>query len=214
MIIGVETTDIVHSTKLDKASFSLISDSIDDELNDNREVFNYNFQRFRGDAYQVCYSAPEHTVRASLLTRLAVFTTLPDKSVLLTQSIIIGKQDVSDTMGEVFIASGRQLDKQKRAGYTVEFINSHITMALPSQFLQTLLNGLTRKQADTLYWYIKLGFPEHQMIADKLKMSRQNVNTHLQRANSELVKAFIDTYERNIQSLLHKNDEILKEDTK
>ncbi|MFC3121692.1 hypothetical protein [Agaribacter flavus] len=201
MIIAVETADLVNSTQLTHEDFMIVSNAIDNELTDNKDRYTLVFERFRGDAHQVTYFQAEYAVRISLLVRLATYIALPAHHTLLTQSLLVGSQAKEDKMGAVYIASGRHLDKLKRSGFLVDFISDTYTMALPSQFMQALLNGLTSKQAQALYWYIKLGFPDQQTIAKHLNMTRQNVNTHLQRANSDLVKAFIDTYEANVTQL-------------
>jgi DNA-binding transcriptional regulator LsrR (DeoR family) len=46
-----------------------------------------------------------------------------------------------------------------------------------------------------LFTYIQDGYPEQKKIAEQLNMTRQNVNTHLIRANADLIKAYIDYFE-------------------
>jgi len=61
-------------------------------------------------------------------------------------------------------------------------------------FLHHLLDGLTEKQAEVLYYYIDFDFPEQQSIADYMNMTRQNITTHLKRSGAELVKAYLLGY--------------------
>lgn len=199
MIIAVETADVVNSTKLNNTLFEKADSVLNDELQSHVKAFNTSFQRYRGDAFQVLYNKPQVAVTCALMNRLRLQFDVYEKPVLLTQSIAIGEQQPDNKMGDIFIASGRQLDVLKRAGFAVGFEDSSeqapINMSLATLFLNDLLNHLTQKQAETLYWYIKTDFAEHHIIAKKLNSTRQNISIHLARAKAELVKAYITSYQ-------------------
>ena len=97
-------------------------------------------------------------------------------------------------MDKVFIHSGRQLDAQEKGeiAFAKHYVNQDFVLA--SKFLNRMLSQLTTKQAEVLYWYIKLDFPDQQSIANKLNMTRQNVNSHLLRANTDLIRIYINHF--------------------
>ena len=93
----------------------------------------------------------------------------------------------------------------KQGDIMVDFIGRFETIgadfSLLMEFANRLLSGITAKQAQILYWWILLGFPEHKVIADQLSVSRQNINTHLLRSNADLFKKLLLNFSEQIERL-------------
>ena len=200
MILAVETADIVHSTKLSEKVFEQLSFVLNDELESHQHKFACTYQRFRGDAHQVVYKTPTFAIRSAILTRLRLMFDVYEKSILLTQSLVVGKQDSNNTMGSVFVKSGRLLDDAKRGAFIVK-IEQLEDIEIATMFLTDVLNNLTQKQAQALYWYIKSDFSEHKEVAKIIDTSRQNLSIHLSRSKAELVQAYINQVEFKIQEM-------------
>lgn len=218
MLIAVETGDLVGSTSLSseqlaKALLALKTNFAEITANQHGKA-----ELFRGDAYQIVYSCPQYSLKYAVLTKLFLMSQL-DIKVSVSQSIAIDFVDTeiikpNESMHSVLVASGRQLDK----GHKGEIIlSSHLVTAdflLANAFLNRLIAGLTQKQAQALYWYIRLDYPEQQRIAEALKMTRQNVNTHLNRASADLVKSYLNQFESNIMQASTNESSIVKGDLK
>jgi hypothetical protein len=136
-----------------------------------------------------------------LLIRLYLQSGIECPAVKLTQSIAIGRVEqaslnLSSSLGEAFILSGRALDTASRGSLVINFGRDLLStdLTVSTLFLRHMLNGLTEKQAEVLYYYIDFDFPEQQRIADHMNMTRQNVATHLKRSGAELVRSYLVSY--------------------
>lgn len=205
MWVAVETSDLVGSTKMSEALRlealkgvkACLAHLLAEQLG--------QYEVFRGDAYQVLYLQPALALKHALLTKLYLYSSLPER-VEVTQSLAIGDTSktlltLGENMEPVFIASGRQLETLPSGflAYAVNSVSEDFQLALAC--MNRLLQLLTRKQAEMLYWSILLEFPEQKIIAQRLKVSRQNVNTHLIRAHADLFKAILIQYKHNISEL-------------
>jgi len=209
-LLAVETSDIVGSTKLTHVQ---LSSAIALLKNTHAELLSNaggSVEYFRGDAFQVIYKAARTALKLALLLHLQLRFQL-ETPIFITQSIYVGEsnythnasstQDISLKMDTPFIESGRQLDKMQKGELSLgaSFLSKDFTLC--AAFFNRILKSLSIKQSEVLYWYILLNFPEQKVVADKLNMTRQNVNTHLIRANADLVKRFLSQYDENIRAL-------------
>nr|WP_136249469.1 hypothetical protein [Ningiella ruwaisensis] len=208
MFIAVETSDLVDSTKMPSTFFERVNALIKEELAQLNEHTDNQFSVFRGDAYQVLYASPSLAFRHALLLKLKLLFAFEDTPVHLTQALAFGfqetpKQAISENMGEVFVCSGRTLDKSASGDITIQFIpfpDLQASINLITSFLNRHLKGLTQKQAQVLYHYVANQFCEQHLIADKLTMTRQNVAVHLKRGGSELLRDCIAYFEQTVAS--------------
>jgi predicted DNA-binding protein YlxM (UPF0122 family) len=201
MLIAVETGDIVRSTRLSSADFTEAISVLNAELADHQHSAGAHYEMFRGDAFQVYYPNPQSAIKACLLSKLRLMHCLPGKPIALTQAIAFGHQDSVDelfskSMGQVFIASGRLLDSTAKAQLGIAAPNQQAAIRLIQEFINQHLAGLTQKQSEIVYYYLKENYPEQQFIADKLKMSRQNVAAHLKRGGADLLRHSITFFEQ------------------
>ncbi len=205
MLIAVETGDIVRSTQLTRDELNEVFSYIRSELNDENTSLPSNkhshLEVFRGDSYQITFFDPQSALRIALLIKLRLkFGT---GSFALTQSLAIGElEDKASTpninMSEVYVRSGRNLDFADSGELHIDKSFANDDFSLFSECINQFFEQLTQKQAKTLYYYIKQAFPEHKIIAKQLSVSRQNVNTHLQRAHANLFRKFLERYKSHI----------------
>jgi len=198
---AVLTADIVHSTKLREAAYSAVITALEKILVSHQVKYKCKFEIFRGDSFQVLYPTINDAMKSVLSIRLFLQSAIDCPAVKLTQSFATGTDDKASqqlirSLGEAFILSGRSLDMASRGDLVVNLASLVGTndLTISTLFLHHLLDGLTEKQAEVLYYYIDFDFPEHQFIANHMKMTRQNITTHLKRSGAELVKAYLLAY--------------------
>lgn len=198
---AVLTADIVHSTKLNAKDYACVMRTLQTLLKSQAERYQCKFEIFRGDSFQILYTNIIDAMDSVLSIRLYLQSSIECPAIKLTQSIAIGRVEqgstsLSSSLGEAFILSGRALDKASRGELVINFGSELCStdLTVSTLFLCHLLNGLTEKQAEVLYYYIDFDFPEQQSIADHMHMTRQNVATHLKRSGAELVKAYLVSY--------------------
>jgi hypothetical protein len=199
---AVLTSDIVHSTKLSSSDYTKVMATLKSLLEAHEARYGCKYEIFRGDSFQVLYQNIDDAMNAALSLRLYLQSGIDCCAVKLTQSFAVGQVEetstsISSSLGEAFILSGRALDKATRGDLLINFGEAFASTDLnvSTLFLRNLLNGLTEKQSEVLYYYIDFDFPEQQIIADHMKMTRQNVATHLKRSGAELVKAYLLGYQ-------------------
>lgn len=198
MLVAVETSDIVGSTQLSSAQVSDVLLRLKSVFSDISDAGHGRAEFYRGDGFQVMYTKPSTAAKYVIMTKLVLRFSFK-AAVDVTQSLAVGKLDsldgpLSEKMAEVFIQSGRQLDTQAKGEIAMHPSLLNKDFLLATRFVNRVITQLTNKQAETLYWYIRMDYPEQQQVADKLNMTRQNANTHLQRANTDLVRAYIDRF--------------------
>ena len=69
---------------------------------------------------------------------------------------------------------------------------------LLTQFLNHLLNRLTKTQAELLYQYIESSFAEHKKIADITGTTRQNISNRLGNIGAYLVRDYMTVINKKI----------------
>lgn len=194
-LVGVETSDIVGSTAMSSEQLKLTMSVLKSYLANQQGELATVIEFYRGDAFQIMYPNAIFSFRHLLLTKLYMLSHLAFP-VYITQSLALGQIDapvstLNDRMDSVFVHSGRQLSHVSKAdiGLTMRVFSEASCLTLA--FFNRIVQGLSGKQAEVLYWFIKHDFPEQKKIAALLGMTRQNVNTHLLRGNADLIKRFI-----------------------
>lgn len=206
MFIAVESGDLVHSTKMSPTQYADAISALKDELAQQHAVFDTDYEIFRGDAFQVIYNVPKEAIYASLMTKLKLLHVVDGYPIYITQAIAFGLQadktdSLAENMGMVFIASGRLLDRTKRRQLAIEYPSHQAAINVIQTFLNHHINSLTQKQAQVLYHYLRESFPEQQLIADKLNITRQNVAAHLKRGGADLLKQTIEFFDTTCKDL-------------
>lgn len=200
-MIAVLTADVVHSTKLDDLQYQAMIRTLKLLLGTVATQTDVYSDIYRGDGFQAVFTNPKDAVRLSLVIKLGLLTQIPDLSVSLTQSLAVGdytslNTKTGESNGPVFVASGRGLEQAKKGTFNIELSTENTQgFDIATAFLDHQLNQLSIKQASVGYLYLLHGFPEQNQLATELKMTRQNVATHLKRGAFDLIKAYIQKYE-------------------
>ena len=208
-MIAVLTGDIVNSTKMSNETYSNVIISIKGFLCEVNEKYRATGEVYRGDEFQIQYPDPIYALKSTLLIKLALhLSKFSAKPIQCTLSLAYGSYNIYDkqpntSSGPVFIESGRGLEKAQRGELLINFLQKtdQDNIKLLNQFLNHLLNRLTRTQAELLYQYIESDFAEHKKIADITGTTRQNISNRLSNIGAFLVKDYIGVINKKVLSL-------------
>lgn len=198
-MIAVITGDIVHSRKLSQQQLSQLLRALNNEIEQFNKRVQLKAEFYRGDSFQIALAEPSSAARLALL----LITRLKSLKGRATLSLAVAEGNYqSGLQGEAFELSGLGLDRSSRGEFTFHSSNRALqnTFDLATQFLSYVLLGHTSKQAEVLRLFIDLGFPDHQVIAEKLGTTRQNVSAHLSRAGAHLVENYIELFEKQLRT--------------
>lgn len=206
-MIAVLTGDLVHSSKMSRHTLTSSQKQLNQMIKFLSDHYQARGELYRGDSFQIILPQPALAARSAILLICALKTNDElDHPVDTTLSIGIGDykyldDQVSLSQGQAFELSGRGLDSSERGALSLHCAESRDQqyLGLLTQFVSFHLSSITRKQAEVLYLYISLKFPEHQIIADELQVSRQNVTKHLKRCGAELIQNYILLFEQQLQ---------------
>ena len=205
MLVTVETSDLVNSTKLSNQENKQVLSSLKELFAEFELMHKSRSEFFRGDGFQILSIDPLLSLKNALRVKLFLVSQFSFQ-VKVTQSLCVGLyQDAGGPLSEqnddVFVLSGRQLDTQEKGQLVVHPNLLSEDFMLATKMLNRLFEQLTQKQAQVLYWYVSLNYPDQKVIAQKLSMTRQNVTTHLQRANADLFKEYLDHFQNLIRQV-------------
>jgi hypothetical protein len=218
-MIAVLTGDLVNSTKMSDSTYTKVIHHLKNLLHDVNDKYGAIGEVYRGDEFQIQYPTPESALKSTLLIKLALhLSEFSDKPIQCTLSLAYGDYGVYDkkpntSSGPVFIQSGRGLEKTPRGELSLHFdeetsdseinekLNTEDQIALLTQFLNHLLNRLTKTQAQLLYQYIDNDFAEHKKMAELTGTSRQNISNRLSNIGAFLVKDYINVINNNIMHI-------------
>ncbi|XQW83912.1 MarR family transcriptional regulator [Thalassotalea piscium] len=209
-MIAVLTGDLVNSTKMSNKIYTQVITDLKGLLVDAHNKYHAVGEIYRGDEFQIQFPEPIHAIKCTLLIKLALhLLRVSDKPIQCTLSLAYGSHDIladkpNTSSGPVFVNSGRGLDKTPRGdmSVSVQQDNDNNELKLLTQFLNHLLNRLTRSQAELLYQYIENDFIEHQKMAELTKTSRQNISNRLANIGAFLVKDYIDIINNKVNELM------------
>ena len=219
-MIAVLTGDIVNSTKMSKQVYADVIKSLKGFLQDVNTNYAAAGEIYRGDEFQIQYPIPADALKSTLLIKLALhLSEHSTKPILCTLSLAYGDYDTYDekpntSTGPVFIESGRRLSKTQRGELSIHFkqVKAQSTTQQSAQdqddilaltklltdFLNHLLNRLTKTQAQLLYQYIEHDFPDHKKMAEITETSRQNISNRLSNIGAYLVRDYIELINNKI----------------
>lgn len=205
-MIAVLTGDIVSSTDLSESNYQLIIKNLKTVCSVIEQSYLAEWEIYRGDSFQFYFPKPEYAMAGTVLLKTFLQSlSVEDESVNVTLSLGIGEVSVhsdrlSTSQGSAFTLSGRGLDKTSSGELSIHIENEDLReyLVLPTRFLNQLMSSFSCKQAEALYYYVSLSFPEHQQIADKMQTSRQNISKHLHRIGAELVKEYLLFFEAQV----------------
>lgn len=198
-MIAVITGDLVSSSVLTKSEFNEVLKLLEQRLNGFKNSPLPEWEFYRGDSFQVVLTQPQHAAKVAVL----ISGDLIQAGYKATLSIAVGgyralSERPSLSQGQAFELSGRGLDNSPRGELTFHSEKPHVAdaLVLTTRFVSFLLNGLTRKQARVLCLYLDMECAEHQLLAEQLGTTRQNVSSHLKRAGAGLIVDYLALFER------------------
>lgn len=205
-MIAVLTGDIVNSTKMSNETYSEVIHSLKGFLREVKQKYHAIGEIYRGDEFQIQYPDPICALKSTLLIKLALhLSKFSQKPIQCTLSLAYGSYDIYDkkpntSSGPVFIESGRGLEKAQRGELLLNFEQKHHRddIKLLNQFLNHLLNKLTKTQAELLYQYIESDFSEHKKLADLTGTTRQNISNRLANIGAFLVRDYITVINKQV----------------
>lgn len=198
-MLAVLTGDLVHSTKLDAKTYSLVVTVLEEYFEALHQQHGVDYEIFRGDGFQLVFTKAELAVTVLLQTKLFLNSQINGHAIDCTQCLAYGSGNYNvgkpgRSSGGVFVTSGRGLEKTRPGEVR---IMSHLPLLQPAtdlicQQMSYVLNKLSVKQAGLLYHYIKEGFPAHKVLAIWADTSRQNISERLKAAGGDLLQPFIN----------------------
>lgn len=206
-MIAVLTGDLVNSTKMSNDTYKNVIKSLQNLIVDTNKQFKATGEIYRGDAFQIQYPTPIHALKSTLLIKLALhLSSFSTKPIQCTLSLAYGHYEVysdkpNTSSGPVFIQSGRELEKTQRGELSVNFEKDESEMKLLTQFLNHLLNRLTKTQAQLLYTYVENDFAEHRKLAELTGTTRQNISNRLGNIGASLVKNYMKVINTKINEV-------------
>ncbi len=212
-MIAVLTGDLVNSTKMSNETYSDVIKSLKSFLNEANEKYDAIGEIYRGDEFQIQYPDPVYALKSTLLIKLALhLSRFSPKPIQCTLSLAYGSHNIyaekpNTSSGPVFIESGRGLEKTQRGELSVRFDHEsdECEINLLTQFLNHLLNRLTKTQAELLYKYIESSFAEHKKIADITGTTRQNISNRLGNIGAFLVRDYMKVINKKVMLLRGNN---------
>lgn len=198
MNLAVLTGDIVSSTKMPATEYQLVINRLQRLIDQADEHFSASGQIFRGDAFQLHYTDIAQALKSTLLIKLGLYITEQVPSpVQCTLSLAYGKglvknESPNTSSGPVYITSGRELENTASGDLSVHISNfdAQNELTLLTQFLNHLLNRLTKTQAELLYQYVMSDFAEHKKLAELTGTTRQNISNRLANIGATLVENY------------------------
>ena len=205
-MIAVLTGDIVNSTKMSNETYSEVIHSLKGFLREVKQKYQAIGEVYRGDEFQIQYPDPIDALKSTLLIKLALhLSKFSPKPIQCTLSLAYGRYEIYDkkpntSSGPVFIESGRGLEKAQRGELLLSFEqeSQRDDIKLLNQFLNHLLNKLTKTQAELLYQYIASDFAEHKKLADLTGTTRQNISNRLANIGAFLVRDYMAVINKRV----------------
>lgn len=202
MLHAVLTGDIVNSTRLSAGVVSDAFSRMDDTVQQVRsweDGVAVQFERYRGDGWQLYLDEARFGVRVAVLLRAACIAAGADTRL----AIGIGSasaatfENPGTADGPAFRLSGRgleQLGKHQRMGI---FLEGHDTRLAESAtaLLDTLMSRWTARQAEVVALSLARPSPSQAEIGEKLSIGQSSVFKHYHAAGGSAVELALEAFE-------------------
>ena len=200
---GVITGDIVGSQQLTGSQYRTVLTQLERSLTALCTEYSGSFDIFRGDAFQVQLTEPEHSMKVATALRLSLKA--GEVSADIRQSVGLGTaadrwSSPNRSNGEAFVLSGNGLDAMKSERLSVRSVSSDLDerIGLLTRFLDVQLTGLTSVQSSVLKCFLLSSDKSHEALASTLNKSRSNVTRILLAANYHLVTDYLEYFYRHV----------------
>ncbi|WP_404340421.1 hypothetical protein [Pseudoalteromonas mariniglutinosa] len=204
-MIAVISGDLIKSQHIPKQQYDSMLYQLDQSLRFVANRYDGQFSVFRGDALQLQLNQPRVIFRAAIL----VYLQLKSANYKVRQSLAIGhvdnlRADIKTATGAAFTLSGRGLDNMTQQHLILHIEGQTIAdgFALTIELIDVLLDKITPKQANALFYYLTLADNNHATLAKELKTSRENVTKLLNLAHYQVIERFLNYSESAIATQL------------
>lgn len=200
---GVITGDIVGSQQLSGDEYRTVLAQLERSLVSLCERYAGSFDIFRGDAFQVQLTHPEHSMKVATALRLSLKA--GEVSADVRQCVGLGaatnrSSSPNRSSGEAYVLSGNGLDSMKAERLNVRSASADFDerLGLLTRFLDVQLMGLTGVQSKVLNCFLLSSDKSHEALASTLNKSRSNVTRILLAANYHLVTDYLEYFCRHV----------------
>jgi len=203
-MIAVISGDLIKSQKIPKQQYDDMLYLLDQSLRFIANKFNAQFNVYRGDALQIQLPDPSDVCNAAIL----LYLQLKSANYSLRQSMAIGqldnpRADIKTATGSAYTLSGQGLDTMnQQLLLQVEHCQLDNSFALNIDLIDVLLDKMSKKQANALFYYLTVKNNSHGELAKELKTSRENVTKLLNLAHYQLIERFLSYSKKAIQQQL------------
>lgn len=205
MKIAVITGDLIKSQNIPRQEYDAMLYQLDQSLRFIAKRFDASFSIYRGDALQLQLQDPEMVCQAAIL----LYLQLKAANYELRQSLAIGsvdnpRADIKTAIGSAYTLSGRALDAMSQQRLVLNLENKSIEegFTLNIALIGILLQKMSQKQANALFYYLTAENNNHAELAIELNTSRENVTKLLNLAHYRLIERFINYSQTTIKVLL------------
>jgi len=203
--IAVITGDLIKSQNIPQQEYDAMLYQLDQSLRFIAKRFNASFSIYRGDALQLQLQEPEQVCRAAIL----LYLQLKAANYELRQSLAIGsldnpRADIKTATGSAYTLSGRGLDAMGQQRLVLSLENKAIEegFTLNIALIDILLQKMSQKQANALFYYLTAENNNHAELAIELITSRENVTKLLNLAHYRLIDRFVNYSQTTLKGLL------------
>jgi len=203
--LAIITSDVILSSKKEATERLNLYQNITKGIKFIQTYFDFNFERNRGDEFQMKISKISEVCKIGLLIKLWVksidYNTSKQKYDI-RMSIGIGEEDIEEkTMaksdGEAYHLSGRGLETIKKTKQTFSIDTNDANkdfLKIESRMLGVFIDKMTAMQSIVVFYKL-LDLTENE-IAEKIELSQSTINQHSNAANWPVIAEYINFFEK------------------
>lgn len=196
-IAAVLTGDLIDSQGVEDTQDYI--NPLRDALRQLQAVCPFQYERYRGDGFQLTLDVAADAVRCAVLLRAAS----PERERYDARIAIgIGQAPAANRYGEAFVLSGQGLDGMKKDSLGLFTHDASLLdrLELPTAFAARVIEQRTRVEAQTWWLHTTLAVSQ-KALAEHLDKSQVTVHKALQRAEAALMDRYLARSREWIQEL-------------
>lgn len=197
--VAIITADVVHSSQKEAIERKQFYQQIELGLQTIQSKYAFEYERNRGDEYQIRMKEIKNAGYIGLLLKLWVksISSVQKEKNDIRMSIGIGTEDltekrIAESDGEAYHLSGRGLDhiKNTKQRFLIQSNdNNHESLQMTSSLVDVLLDNMTAMQSIVVFYKL-MGYSEME-IAQKLQLGQPTINQHSRAAHWTIFYKFV-----------------------
>lgn len=203
-MIAVISGDLIKSQKIPQQEYDAMLYQLDQSLRFIANRFDADYTIYRGDAMQLQLATPDTVCCAAIL----LYLQMKAANYELRQSLAIGKvdnprADIKTATGSAYTLSGRGLDNMGHQRLILQIDNQPLDegFLLNIELIEVLLEKMSQKQANALFYYFTAEHNNHAELAKELATSRANVTKLLNLAHYQLIERFMQYSQTTLKGM-------------